>query len=41
MFIVGALQIGTIYAKTYPQFLAVRSLFGIGMYHFPTEDHRE
>jgi len=32
MFIIGALQIGTIYAKTYGQFLAVRALFGIGMY---------
>jgi len=32
MFIIGALQIGTIYAKNYGQFLAVRALFGIGMY---------
>ncbi|PWN52764.1 MFS general substrate transporter [Violaceomyces palustris] len=31
MFIIGALQIGTVYASTYNQFLAVRSLFGIGM----------
>ena len=37
MFIIGVLQIGTIYAKTYSQFLAVRSLFGIGMYYFSTE----
>jgi len=36
MFIIGALQIGTIYAKTYSQFLAVRSLFGIGVYDYPT-----
>ena len=32
MFIIGALQIGTIYAKNYGQFLAVRALFGIGGY---------
>ena len=31
MFIIGALQIGTIYAKTFNQFLTVRALFGIGM----------
>jgi hypothetical protein len=35
MFIIGALQIGTIYAKNYGQFLAVRSLFGIGTHSFP------
>jgi hypothetical protein len=32
MFIIGGLQIGTIYAKNYGQFLAVRALFGIGVY---------
>jgi len=32
MFIIGALQIGTVYARTYGEFLAVRSLFGIGTY---------
>ena len=32
MFIIGALQIGTIYARDYGEFLAVRALFGIGMY---------
>ena len=31
MFIIGALQIGTIYARTYNEFLVVRALFGIGM----------
>lgn len=31
MFIIGALQIGTIYARNYGEFLAVRALFGIGM----------
>ena len=35
MFIIGGLQIGTIYAKTFSQFLAVRALFGIGMYFIP------
>lgn len=32
MFIIGALQIGTIYARNYGEFLAVRALFGIGMH---------
>jgi len=36
MFIIGALQIGTIYAKNYGQFLAIRSLFGLGTYRFLT-----
>ena len=31
MFIIGALQVATVYAHTYQEFLAVRSLFGIGM----------
>jgi MFS family permease len=31
MIILGLLQIGTIYAQTYSQFIAVRSLFGIFM----------
>ena len=35
MFIIGGLQIGTNYAKTFGQFLAVRALFGIGMYFIP------
>ena len=38
MFIIGALQIGTIYARNYHEFLVVRALFGIGMYPlFPGE----
>lgn len=41
MFIIGALQIGTIYAKNYSQFLAVRSLFGIGVCHFSYREDRE
>jgi len=42
MFIIGILQIGTIYAKNYGQFLAVRSLFGLGTFRFPTAStHRE
>ena len=32
MFIIGALQIGTVYARNYNEFLAVRALFGIGTY---------
>jgi len=35
MFIIGTLQIGTIYARNYGEFLAVRALFGIGMYPPP------
>jgi len=35
MFIIGALQIGTIYARNYGEFLAVRALFGIGVYPSP------
>ncbi|SPO37183.1 related to carboxylic acid transport protein [Pseudozyma flocculosa] len=31
MFIIGALQVGTVYARTFNEFLAVRALFGIGM----------
>lgn len=31
MMILGVLQIATIYSKTFPQFLAVRSLFGLFM----------
>lgn len=31
MFLLGALQIGSIYATTFNQFLATRALFGIAM----------
>lgn len=31
MIIIGALSLATAYAKTFPQFLAVRALYGIAM----------